>query len=84
MISSITCWASEGLAALNNGEHRRRQGTPIGRRTRLIGTVAITVLAMAVPVLGGTAAVKYSGGAGEPNDPYRIAVPQDLDDIEHQ
>ncbi len=40
-----------------------------------------TVLAMAVPVLGGTAAVKYSGGTGEPNDPYRIAVAQDLSDI---
>jgi len=25
--------------------------------------------------------VKYSGGSGEPNDPYRIATPEDLNDI---
>ena len=24
---------------------------------------------------------RYSGGTGEPNDPYRIATPQDLNDI---
>jgi len=28
-----------------------------------------------------TAECKYSGGTGEPNDPYRIATPQDLNDI---
>ncbi|HIJ72411.1 MAG TPA: hypothetical protein HPP87_13805 [Planctomycetes bacterium] len=26
-------------------------------------------------------AIKYSGGTGEPNEPYRIATPNDLNDI---
>jgi len=30
---------------------------------------------------GSAAEGKYSGGTGEPNDPYRIATPQDLNDI---
>jgi hypothetical protein len=29
----------------------------------------------------GVTAAKYSGGTGEPNDPYRIATPNDLNDI---
>jgi hypothetical protein len=31
--------------------------------------------------LAGTAIAKYSGGTGEPNDPYRIATPENLSDV---
>jgi hypothetical protein len=31
--------------------------------------------------IGSAADARYSGGTGEPNDPYRIATPQDLNDI---
>ena len=54
-----------------NSEYMRR---PIRAKT-------ITVLAIAVLVLAGTAAAKYAGGNGEPNDPYRIATATDLNDI---
>jgi len=32
---------------------------------------------------GAAANARYSGGTGEPNDPYKIATPQDLNDIGH-
>jgi len=31
--------------------------------------------------MGSAADAKYSGGTGEPNDPYRIATPQNLNDV---
>ncbi len=31
--------------------------------------------------MGSAANAKYSGGTGEPNDPYRIATPQNLNDV---
>jgi hypothetical protein len=37
--------------------------------------------AMLLLMLAGQTAGKYSGGTGEPNDPYRIVTPQDLNDI---
>ncbi len=47
-----------------------------GEQSRTILTLAIIAL------LAGTAAeAKYSGGTGEPNDPYRIATKQDLLDL---
>lgn len=39
------------------------------------------LLAMVVLWIGSAAEAKYSGGTGEPNDPYRIATPEDLNDI---
>jgi len=41
----------------------------------------VAVAAMMTFLLIGTAVGKYSGGTGEPNDPYRIATPEDLNDI---
>ncbi|MHC4621267.1 MAG: GLUG motif-containing protein, partial [Planctomycetota bacterium] len=46
------------------------------RRAALILTVSMVILACA-----GRSEAKYSGGTGEPNDPYRIATPNDLSDI---
>jgi hypothetical protein len=41
-----------------------------------------SILALAIMALWiGSADAKYSGGTGEPNDPYRITTPQDLNDI---
>jgi hypothetical protein len=42
-----------------------------------------SILALAIiALLAGTAAeAKYSGGTGEPNDPYQIATAEDLNDI---
>jgi hypothetical protein len=42
-----------------------------------------SILTLAIMALwaGSAASVQYSGGTGEPNDPYRIATPQDLNDI---
>jgi len=42
-----------------------------------------SILALALMVLctGTTAEARYSGGTGEPNDPYRIATAADLNDI---
>jgi len=41
-----------------------------------------SILALAIMALWiGSADAKYSGGTGEPNDPYRIATPQDLNNI---
>ena len=36
-------------------------------------TLLITILSLSLP-----AYAKYSGGTGEPNDPYQIATPEDL------
>jgi hypothetical protein len=42
-----------------------------------------SILAVAVTVLltASTSTAKYSGGTGEPNNPYRIETPNDLNDI---
>jgi len=47
------------------------------------GEQSRTILVLAVVVLwAGTAAnARYSGGTGEPNDPYKIATAEDLNDI---
>jgi hypothetical protein len=42
----------------------------------------LILVSLIIALLAGTAAnAKYSGGTGEPNDPYRIATPEDLNDI---
>ncbi|MHC4619712.1 MAG: GLUG motif-containing protein [Planctomycetota bacterium] len=51
-----------------------------GRR-RLGKIRSINVLVITVLLAASGAAAKYSGGTGEPNDPYRIATPEDLNDI---
>jgi hypothetical protein len=48
---------------------------------RIIPISEITVLAISVLVLAGIGTAKYSGGTGEPNDPYKIATAEDLNDI---
>ncbi len=42
---------------------------------------SIVLLAVIVLWIGSAADAKYSGGTGEPNDPYRIATAEDLNDI---
>ena len=42
---------------------------------------AVVVLLWGLAV--NVSAAKYSGGSGEPNDPYRIATPNDLNDIDN-
>jgi hypothetical protein len=49
------------------------------RRTRTTKPVAAIVLLLLL--CAATSTAKYSGGSGEPNDPYRIATPNDLNDI---
>jgi hypothetical protein len=41
----------------------------------------LTIAATLVVAMTSTSFGKYSGGTGEPNDPYRIATPNDLNDI---
>jgi hypothetical protein len=41
-------------------------------------TLPVLLLLLLLPSLS---AARYSGGSGEPNDPYRIATPNDLNDI---
>jgi len=53
----------------------------MNRWTRLIGAIATTVPAIVVLALGGTTVAKYSGGTGEPNDPYKIANAEDLNAV---
>ncbi len=53
-------------------EHRRRQKM----KSRSFIIVIIIFL-----WIGSAADARYSGGTGEPNDPYRIATPEDLNDI---
>ncbi len=43
--------------------------------------MVVAVAAMMTFLLIGTAVGKYSGGTGEPNDPFRIASAEDLNDI---
>jgi hypothetical protein len=42
---------------------------------------AVALLLALSLFLAGQAAAKYSGGTGDPNDPYRIATAEDLNDI---
>jgi hypothetical protein len=44
-------------------------------------TYSILVLAVMALCTGTAAEARYSGGTGEPNDPYRIATAADLNDI---
>jgi len=44
-------------------------------------TYSILALAVMVLCIGTAADARYSGGTGEPNDPYRIATAADLNDI---
>jgi hypothetical protein len=40
-----------------------------------------TVLVLLLLLVPSVSLARYSGGSGEPNDPYRIATPEDLNDI---
>lgn len=42
---------------------------------------SILLLAMVVLWIGSATDAKYSGGTGDPSDPYQIATPEDLNDI---
>ena len=44
-------------------------------------TKPILAIFLMLLLCAATATAKYSGGSGEPNDPYRIATPNDLNDI---
>jgi len=46
--------------------------------SRLWGKITVLI---AVCGWGLSAQAKYGGGTGEPNDPYRIATAEDLNDI---
>ena len=46
-----------------------------------LGLSAIAVFLSCLSSFTPTALAKYSGGTGEPNDPYRIATAEDLNDI---
>ncbi len=43
--------------------------------------VSIVLIAILLLAAGSVSLARYSGGTGEPNDPYRIAKPNDLNDI---
>ena len=43
--------------------------------------VSIVGIAIVLLTAGSVSLARYSGGIGEPNDPYRIATPNDLNDI---
>ncbi|MHC4119779.1 MAG: GLUG motif-containing protein [Planctomycetota bacterium] len=45
------------------------------RRSRIVGTIPLLI---AVCIVSFPAQAQYSGGSGEPNDPYRIATAEDL------
>ena len=45
------------------------------------GAKSILLFAIFISLVAGAAQARYSGGTGEPNDPYRIATPEDLNDI---
>jgi len=42
---------------------------------------SILIFAIVISLVAGAAQGKYSSGTGEPNDPYRIATAEDLNDI---
>jgi hypothetical protein len=68
-------WQASGCKKKNKGQKVQRKSEGRTMRTK---TVA---LACIVLITSGIALGKYSGGTGEPNDPYRIAAPNDLNDI---
>ena len=53
----------------------------MGRTWRLDWTKAILSSVAVFFLVANVSKAKYSGGTGEPNDPYRIATPNDLNDI---
>lgn len=50
----------------------------MNRRKKKVSIAGIAILLLAA---GSVSLARYSGGTGEPNDPYRIATPNDLNDI---
>lgn len=65
---------------LNGGPTTSIGDEKMGRTWRLETIRSIIILGVVLS-LAGTAWGKYSGGSGEPNNPYRIATPNDLNDI---
>ncbi|MHC4477844.1 MAG: GLUG motif-containing protein [Planctomycetota bacterium] len=55
-------------------------GKNIGGREVMAGKWIATAL-VALALTATVCLARYSGGTGEPNDPYRIATPNDLNDI---
>jgi len=53
----------------------------MSRRLKLSGAKSILLFAIVISLAVGATQARYSGGTGEPNDPYRIATPQDLNNI---
>ncbi|MHC4388539.1 MAG: hypothetical protein ACYSX1_08015, partial [Planctomycetota bacterium] len=52
------------------------------RQKRSRAAVKVIFVSVAALLVGANIThAKYSGGAGEPNDPYRVATPNDLNDI---
>jgi hypothetical protein len=47
-------------------------------KSQVIGKTLLVLLLLLLP---GVSSARYSGGTGEPNDHYRIATPNDLNDI---
>jgi hypothetical protein len=59
-------------------------GTHLLRRQK-VKSHSILVLVIIILCAGTPVDARYSGGTGEPNDPYQIATPEDLNDIgDHQ
>ena len=50
----------------------------MNRSKKEVSIVGIAILLLAA---GSVSLARYSGGTGEPNSPYRIATPNDLNDI---
>ena len=48
----------------------------MNRRKKEVSIVGIAILLLAA---GSVSIARYNGGTGEPNDPYRIATPNDLE-----
>jgi hypothetical protein len=59
---------------------RSAYAEPGGRTVVRIKAIPIAA-ALLLLLIAQTTMAKYSGGTGEPNDPYRISTPEDLNDI---
>jgi hypothetical protein len=59
---------------------RSAYAEPRGRAVARIKAIPIAAVLLLLSIAQTTVA-KYSGGTGEPNDPYRISTPEDLNDI---
>ena len=81
LISSIRNYLKIVTLPLSEPQASRMGKGLAGPNKRFLTALGMTLCILIVLLAGSDANARYNGGTGTPEDPYRIATPEDLNDI---